>query len=87
MGCGEQRQVPTRLQCPRPGMGRPSPAPPQPTSPSHPTLGQGHLSPDPQGAQPAQVCTRGIRPGIAVPAGWEGQQQATRHGDGDGGSG
>lgn len=47
LGCRAGRQAHTRRQCPRPGVGRPSPAPPQPTSPRHPHPGGSHLSPEP----------------------------------------
>lgn len=88
--CGGQGQVPTRLQCSRPGVGHPSPAPPQSvaqiTFPHPQPRTEAPLSRDPletPSQHPRESASGSATRGSGEAAG--GDQRHT--GDRDGGSG
>lgn len=84
MRCGDRGQSPIRLQCPRPGVGRPSPASPQPTSRVTPNSGARPALPcSPRDPSPPQPAPRRDRaPGWYYP--WVQRDSGRRPGTGDG---
>lgn len=84
MRCGDRGQIPIRLQCPRPGVGRPSPASPQPTSRVTPNSGARPALPcSPRDPSPPQPAPRRDRaPGWYYP--WVQRDSGRRPGTGDG---